>query len=129
MPDAISRLKVTAMKTKLPLVLILLSLTSVSCDRAKPKTKLIYYGFDDRSEKSEDTIYLAQTWANAPPCPHWRATINRKDADYQVLFRDVNITIVDRRGQILYNGGPGVMYLPHGNPNGSGVNICKLTGE
>jgi hypothetical protein len=44
-----------------------------------------------------------------------------------VLFGNAYVTIIDRRGEVLYNGGQGVLYLPHGNPDGSGVNICKLT--
>jgi hypothetical protein len=96
----------------------------------KPKTKLIYFGFDDHSEKSRDAISLAKTWGENGPCAHWRATIDRHEADYQVLFGDAEqITIVDRHGQLLYTGGEGVLSLPHGNPDGSGVNICKLTGE
>lgn len=30
---------------------------------------------------------------------------------------------------IYLSGGEGVLYLPHGNPDGSGVNLCRLTGE
>jgi len=109
------------------LLSILLCVVLVGC--AKPKIKLVHYGFDNRKEAPEDAIRLAQTWSNNPPCSHWQATINRKDADYQVLFGNVDITITDRRGAVLYSGGQGVLYLPHGNPDGSGVNICKLTGE
>jgi hypothetical protein len=101
----------------------------VGCAKEKPKTKLIYFGFDDRSETPRDVIDLAQTWRHSPPCPHWRATINKKDADYQVLFGIADVTITNRRGEVLYSGGHGVLYLPHGNPDGSGVNICKLIGE
>lgn len=72
---------------------------------------------------------MAQTWGTTPPCAHWRATLNRRDADYQVLFGIADVTITDRRGQVLYSGGQGVLYMPHGNPDGTGVNICKLTGE
>jgi hypothetical protein len=97
--------------------------------KKSPKTKLIYFGFDNRSEKQEDLLRLVRDWGNSPLCPHWRATIRRDAADYQVLFGIADVTIVDRRGEVLYNGGIGVLYLPHGNPDGSGVNICKLTGE
>jgi hypothetical protein len=109
------------------LLSIVLCVYVVGC--TKSNNKLIYYGFDDQKEAPEDAIRLAQTWSNNSPCSHWRATINRKDADYQVLFGNVDITIIDRRGAILYSGGQGILYLPHGNPDGSGVNICKLTGE
>jgi len=101
----------------------------IGCAREKPKTKLIYFGFDDRSEKPEDAIRLAKTWGEHPLCPRWRATIKREDADYQVLFGSSDVTIIDRRGQVLYTGGTGVLYLPNGNPDGSGVDICKLTGD
>jgi len=51
----------------------------VGCDYEKNQTKLVYFGFDDNSEKTEDTIQLAKTWGgSSPPCPHWRATINKK---------------------------------------------------
>jgi hypothetical protein len=110
-------------------LLVFIAVSTVSMGCAKSKTKLVYYGFDDRKEVPEDAIRLAQTWSNDPPCSHWRATINRKDADYQVLFGDTDITIVGRRGEVLYSGGQGVLYLPHGNPDGSGINICKLTAE
>ncbi|HTF25129.1 MAG TPA: hypothetical protein VK937_14625 [Candidatus Limnocylindria bacterium] len=103
------------------------------CDSEKVHTKLVYFGFDDSSEKTEDAIQLAKTWGSSPHCPHWRSTINKKDADYQVLFGGrveiEKVTVIDRRGELLYSGGVGVIYAPHGNPDGSGVNICKLTGE
>jgi hypothetical protein len=105
----------------------------LGCDSEKASTKLVYFGFDDSSEKTEDAIQLAKTWGSSPPCPHWRSTINKKDADYQVLFGGgvgiEKVTVIGRRGELLYSGGVGVMYMPHGNPDGSGVNICKLTGE
>jgi len=112
----------------------LLSIALFGCgefqDAQKTSTKLIYFGFDDRSEKQQDAIALAKTWSHAGPCPHWRATVNRQDADFQVLFGDSEtLTILDHRGQILYSGGEGVLYLPHGNSDGTGTNICKLTGE
>ena len=103
------------------------------CDSEKTHTKLVYFGFDDSSEKTKDAIELAKTWSDSSPCPHWRSTINKKDADYQVLFGGrgglEKVTVIDRRGELLYSGGVGVLYAPHGNPDGSGVNICKLTGE
>jgi hypothetical protein len=92
-------------------------------------TKLVYFGFENHSEKQKDAISLAKTWGGGdPPCAHWRFTIRAQDADYRVLFGDdENVTIVDRRGAVLYSGGQGVLYLPHGNPDGTGVNLCKLT--
>jgi hypothetical protein len=71
------------------------------------KTKLVYFGFDDHSEKQQDAIALAKTWGGAnPPCAHWRASINKQSADYQVLFGDAEqMTIVDHRGEVLYSGG------------------------
>jgi len=95
----------------------------------KAKDKLIYFGFDNRSEKQEHIIRLAKIWTDSPPCSHWRATVKREDADYQILFGTADVRIVDHRGEVLYNGGTGVLYAPHGNPDGSGVNICKLAWE
>jgi len=92
------------------------------------KSKLIYFGFDDHSEKQEDVLRLIHDWGNKV-CSNWQATISEKDADYKVLFGAATVTIVGRRGEVVYNGGIGPLYLPHGNPNGTGVNICKLTGE
>ena len=114
-------------------ILVILLCVGLVCCRpvGNSKTKLVYFGFDDHSEKQQEAMALAKTWGSAkPPCPHWRASINMQAADYQVLFGDAEqITIVDHRGEVLYSGGVGVLYLPHGNPDGSGVNICKLTGE
>ena len=110
-------------------IVLTLFLTLLGCSKAEHKTSLVYFGFDNRLEKSEDAITLAKTWSSNPLCPGWRATIDPKTADYQVLFGDVDVTVVDRRGVVLYSGGPGALYLPHGNPDGSGVNICKLTGS
>jgi hypothetical protein len=111
--------------------LVFLVLSGVAgCNKEKTDTKLVYFGFDDRSEAAEKTIELARTWGTNPPCGHWRATIQKENADYQVLFGNAEtVTITDRRGELLYNGGVGVLYLPHGNPDGSGTNICRLTGE
>jgi hypothetical protein len=109
----------------LSLVLSLLS----GCDHIGRKTQLVYFGLDDRSENSEGAIHLAQAWGNNPPCPNWRATIARENADYQVLFGVADVTVVDRKGKVIYSGGQGVIYAPHGNPDGSGVSLCKLTGE
>lgn len=95
------------------------------------KTTLIYFGFDDHSEKQEDVIRLAETWGENKKkgCPHWQSTVSEKDADYKVLFGTATVTIVGRRGEVVYSGGIGPLYLPHGNPDGTGINICKLTGE
>jgi len=101
------------------------------CGKKQPhsKTKLVYFGFDNREETPEDVIRLAKTWGDRPLCSHWRATIKKENADYQMLFGTSDVTIIDRQGQVLYSGGQGVLYSPHGNPDGSGVNICKLKGE
>jgi hypothetical protein len=101
----------------------------LGCSEDKPKTKLIYFGFDNRAESQADVIQLAKTWSASPPCQHWRATVERSEADYQVLFGDSDVTILDRRGAVVYSGGQGVLYAPNGNPDGTGTNICKLTGE
>jgi hypothetical protein len=124
------------MKTLFSLRLIFVAVFLHGCSDANTtksrseNTKLIYFGFDDHSEKQEDVLRLAETWGgNKKVCPHWRATVSEKDADYKVLFGTAIVTIVGRRGEIIYSGGIGPLYLPHGNPDGSGVNICKLTGE
>ena len=95
----------------------------------QPKTKLVYFGFDNHTETTEDVLNMVQTWGGSPPCPQWRATVKRKEADFQVLFGVADVTIIDRRGQVVYKGGTGVLYAPNGNPDGSGVNICKLTSD
>jgi hypothetical protein len=98
------------------------------CSGEQSKTKLIYFGLDDHSEQPQDAVQLAKTWSDR--CPNWRPTINKKDADFQVLFGNAEtVTIIGRKGELLYSGGEGVLYLPNGNPDGSGVNICKLTGN
>lgn len=112
-----------------PLSIFVFALLLVSCEAEQPKTKLVYFGFDNRAEKPEDALQLAKMWGNREICPHWRATVKREEADYQLLFGTADVTLIDRRGQVLYSGGPGPLYLPHGNPDGSGVNLCKLTGE
>ena len=116
------------MNARLPLILILLCLASVGCSLFRHKTSLVYFGFDDRSEKPECVIELAKTWSNSPPCPNWRITVDPKAADYRVLISDVDVTIIDRQGQVIYSGGQGVMYT-NINTDASGVNICELTGE
>lgn len=124
------------MKTFLSLCLIIFAVCLLGCSdantiqRRTENTKLIYFGFDNHSEKQEDVVRLAETWGgNKKVCPHWRATVSEKDADYRVLFGTAIVTIVGRRGEVIYSGGIGPLYLPHGNPDGSGINICKLTGE
>jgi len=111
------------------LLIFVLAVLLVGCEAEQPKTKLVYFGFDKRDEKPEDVLRLAKEWGTSPVCSHWRTTIKREESDYQVLLGVADVTIIDRRGQVLYSGGPGPLYLPHGNPDGSGVNICKLTGE
>jgi hypothetical protein len=112
---------------------LLLILFLVGCAKEQvnqqPKTKLIYFGFDNHAESPEDVLRLAKMWGDKPPCPHWRATIKKEYADYQVIFGTADVTIIDRKGQVLYSGSQGALYLPHGNPDGTGVNACKLTGE
>jgi hypothetical protein len=115
-------------KARLPLILILLCLTPVGCSKLWHKTALVCFGFDDPSGKSEEVTELVKTWSSSPPCPYWRVTTDPKSADYRVLVGDVAVTIVDRQGQVIYSGGQGVMYA-NGNTDGSGISICKLTGE
>lgn len=104
--------------------------TSLRKTTENPKTTLIYFGFDDHSEKQADVIRLAETWGENKNkvCSHWQSTLNEKDADYKVLFGTATVTVVGRRGEVVYAGGIGPLYLPHGNTDGSGINICKLTG-
>jgi hypothetical protein len=80
----------------------------------QPKIKLIYFGFDNHGEKASDVLQLAKTWGEHPPCPHWRATIKREEADYELLFGTTDVTITDHRGQVLYSGGTGVLYAIDG---------------
>ena len=108
------------------LILILLCLVSVGCFKLGRRTSLVYFGIDDPSEKSEYVQDLIKTWSGSPPCPSWRATLDPKAADYRVLLGDVDLTIVDRQGQIIYSGGQSAMYA---GTDASGINICKLTGE
>jgi hypothetical protein len=97
---------------------------------AESNTKLVYFGFTDHSETQQDAVRLADIWGHDKVCAHWRPTVSEKEADYRVLFGSSgDVTILGHRGEVLYTGGEGVLYLPHGNPDGSGVNICKLTGE
>jgi hypothetical protein len=94
--------------------LFLSCIVVVGCAKGKPKTKLIYFGFDNRSEKQQDALRLAKVWTDNPPCQHWRATIKKEDADYQILFGTADISIVDRRGEVLYYNGANVETLrPH----------------
>src|SRR5258708_29611034 len=103
------------------------------CNGEKTQTRLIYYGFDDHSEKTVDAIQLAKTWGDNAPCLHWRSTINKKDADYQVLFGGQTEiqkgTIIDRRGQLLYSGGGGGFESPPGESDRKGGETFTLNGE
>ena len=108
--------------------LVIVCVAFTACPAARPEAKLVYFGFDNHAEKREDAIKLARTWGTDPPCPHWRATINEEEADYRFLFGIADVTITDRRGEVLYSGGQGILYAPHGNPDGTGVDLCKLTG-
>lgn len=113
------------------LLLPVLTLAMLGCSDNKDQSsgkKLVYFGYQDHSEAQDDVIKLSETWGSKV-CPHWEATLNEKNADYKVLFGPVKVTLVGSKGEILYDGGSGPLYLPHGNSNGTGVNICKLTGE
>jgi hypothetical protein len=116
-----------------PLLLVVVTfLTACTSDRTKPveQNKLIYFGFQDHSEKPQDISRMARDWITAGSCKNWRATVDVKEADYQVLFGNIeDVVVLGRRGEVLYNGGVGVLYLPYGNPDGSGTNICKPTGD
>jgi hypothetical protein len=98
----------------------------VSCEKPAPKPKLIYFGFTDHTETPDDAIRMAKEWGNAVPCSNWQPTVKKEEADFQLLFTVAGVTVTDRRGRVLYTGGPGPLYLPHGNPDGTGVNLCKL---
>jgi hypothetical protein len=104
-------------------------LLATGCE-TQPTTKLIYFGYLNQKEAKQDVIRLSKDWGGDHPlCPHWRATIKKEEADYQILFGDAaDVTITDRRGQILYSGGVGPLYTTEGSPDAAGVNICKLTG-
>lgn len=90
---------------------------------------LIYFGFVTHKETPEDVKRMVEVWGQSPICPHWRTTPKREEADFQLLFGGANVTLTDRRGQVLYSGGTGPLYFPNGGLYGSGVNLCKLTGE
>lgn len=110
------------------LLIFVAALLGVGCNTEKqPVIKLIYFGFDNHAERAADVLQMAKTWGENPPCPHWRATIKREEADYEVLFGTADVTITDHRGQVLYSGGTGALYAPNGK-SGNSVNICKLTG-
>ncbi|HEY6243700.1 MAG TPA: hypothetical protein VIX17_07135 [Pyrinomonadaceae bacterium] len=111
-------------------LLVVSGCCACSFHQSKTETKLIYFGFDDHSEVTHPVvkIRLADTWAHGV-CNHWQATLNEQEADYKILFGASSVTILGRKGQLLYTGGQSVLYAPRGNPDGSGVNICKLTGE
>lgn len=99
-------------------------------DEPPVRTKLVYFGFTDHSETGHVASRLADIWGHDKVCTHWRPTLNENDADYKVLFGSSgDVTILGHRGEVIYTGSGGVLYLPHGNSDGSGVDICKLTGE
>lgn len=109
---------------------LLLCLILASCQSApKYKTKLIYFGYTDHSESQEDIIGLAKTWdGSGHLCPQWRSTIDEKNGDYRIFFgRTENFTMVGKNGNVIYGGGTGVLMSPNGNPDGTGLNLCKLT--
>jgi len=90
-------------------------------------TKLIYFGDEDRSETPDDVLKLAKQWGTDSPCSNWKATIIKQQADYQILFSTAGFTLIGKRGEVLYTGGMGVLHMANGNPDGSGVNLCKMT--
>jgi hypothetical protein len=114
------------MRILLKFVLVLLL---AGCKSERPKTTLIYFGFDKHDETPEDMLRLSRQFGERPICPQWRPTLNREDADYQVLFQNPYVTIVDRRGHIIYSSSLDVLSSPSGNSDRNGINLCKLTGE
>jgi hypothetical protein len=111
------------------LSIFVLAVFLASCKSEQSKTERIYFGFDKHVETPQDVLKLAMQWGERPICPQWRATLKREDADYQVLFGAADLTLIDRGGQVLYSGSKATLYAPNGKPDGSGVNLCKLTGE
>jgi hypothetical protein len=112
------------------LLVSVLLLYIFGCEKPAPKEKLIYFGFTNQAETPDDVVRMAKDWGNRPLCPNVRVTITKEEADFKVLFGDIeDITVIDRRGKVLYHGGIGVLELPHGNPDGTGVNLCKLLDE
>src|SRR4029077_20376414 len=83
------------------LAIFMLTLLIAGCEAERPKTKLVYFGFDSHAENPRDALDLAKTWGSSPPCPSWRATVKREEADFQVLFGTADVSIIDRKGQVL----------------------------
>jgi hypothetical protein len=119
----------TAHVDRLTRFTFVLALLLMGCKSEQHKVTRIYFGFVKHNETRDDVLRLANQWGYPPICPLWRATTNREHADYQVLFGTSDVTLIDRRGRVLYSGGLGPLFQPHGNPNGGGVNLCKLMGE
>ena len=63
----------------------------------------------------------------SPQCE--RVTIRKEEADYELVFAIEEVTTDDRRGRLHYTVNPGPLCLPHGNPDGTGVNLCKPMDE
>jgi hypothetical protein len=93
------------------------------------KEKLVYFGFEKHNETPEDVLRLSRIWGIPPVCADWRPTLRPEDADYQMLIGVDKVTLISKRGRVLYTGSAGPMYLNQGKPDGRGVNLCKLTGE
>jgi len=122
---------------RLALIVALLLVSGCSADTARTASdkideskKLIYFGFDDHSETRTQVLKMASDWiGHGDYCRNWQATVNEKDADYKILFGSAEqITVLGKRGEVVFQGGMGPLELPHGNPNGSGTNLCRLTG-
>ena len=114
------------------LLLTVLPIYISGCEKSEPNaknTQLIYFGFDGHNETPEDVLRMAKEWGNPAPCSNLQVTIKKEEADYQILFGTADMTLIDRRGRLIFTGGIGVLYLPHGNPDGSGVNLCKMMDE
>jgi hypothetical protein len=105
----------------------------VGCDisvatKKQDTKKSIYFGYVDHSESREDVLRLAKEWNGIPRCSNWISTIDEKNADFRVLFGPIQtFTLIDHSGRILFSGSLGVLTMAHGNPDGTGVNICKMT--
>jgi hypothetical protein len=111
------------------LTILVLALLLPDSKIQQPKEKLVYFGFEKHNETPDDVLRSSIMWGIPPLCADWRPTLRPEDADYQVLFGVDDMTLINRWGRVLYTGSTGPLYLPHGEPGGTRVNICKLTGE
>jgi len=113
----------------LPLTALLLPcIGAMGCAKEKPKTKLIYFGFDNRAEKQQHALRLAKIWTESTPCPHWRATIKKKTLITK-CYSGLTVSASWAGEEKCFTMARPTFWKCHGNPDGSGVNICKLTGE